>query len=112
MNSYCPGTEPDVESCLDRVDVYKVIMSAPSVVSIKHMPAVKSRGKSRISQIEVPRAAWMLLIPRSAISDDVSKPRPNSTPKGYIFQGRSISLNMRWKRWNKQPPPCNEKPPA
>jgi hypothetical protein len=26
-------------------------------------------------------------IPRSATSDEVSKPNPNMTPRGYIFQG-------------------------
>lgn len=37
--------------------------------------------------MDVPRAAWMEEMPSSAISDEVSKPRPKRTPRGYIFQG-------------------------
>ena len=50
---------------------------------------MKSIGKMRISQIDVPFAAWMEDIPRSATSEEVSKPKPNSTPRGYIFHGLS-----------------------
>ncbi|CAG9992755.1 unnamed protein product [Clonostachys byssicola] len=32
-------------------------------------------------------------MPRIAISEEVSKPRPKTTPSGYIFHGRSIALN-------------------
>ena len=41
----------------------------------------------RITQKLVPFAAWMEAIPSRAISEDVSKPRPKSTPSGYIFHG-------------------------
>lgn len=48
---------------------------------------VKRAGNIRITQKLVPRAAWIDDIPRRAISEDVSKPRPNRTPRGYIFHG-------------------------
>ena len=48
---------------------------------------VKRTGKIRISHIPVPLAPWTEAIPRSATSDEVSKPRPNITPRGYIFHG-------------------------
>src|SRR6266571_8663049 len=51
------------------------------------MPTVKRTGKSRMSQIEVPLVAWMEEMPSSAISEEVSKPRPNRMPRGYIFHG-------------------------
>jgi len=57
------------------------------MVSRRHIPEVKRTGKRRISQIEVPCAAEIALMPRRAISEDVSKPRPKRTPRGYIFQG-------------------------
>ena len=46
---------------------------------------VKRRGKMRISQIDVPRDPWIEAMPRRATSEEVSNPRPNITPKGYIF---------------------------
>jgi hypothetical protein len=46
-------------------------------------------GKIKISHMEVPFVAWIEEIPRIATSDDVSKPKPNITPSGYIFQGLS-----------------------
>lgn len=76
-----------MRSRASEVDVYSDIISAPSLVSSRHMPAVKSKGNSRISQMDVPRAAWMEEMPRRAISEEVSKPRPKRTPRGYIFQG-------------------------
>ena len=48
---------------------------------------VKRMGKTRISQMLVPFAAWMEAMPRRATSDEVSKPRPKRMPRGYIFQG-------------------------
>lgn len=69
------------------------------------MPAVKRMGKIRISQMDVPRAAWMELIPRRATSDEVSKPRPKRTPSGYIFQGRSMRENVLRRRRVMQPAP-------
>jgi hypothetical protein len=48
---------------------------------------VKSAGRIRITQNEVPFAASMDEIPSSAISEEVSKPRPNRIPRGYIFHG-------------------------
>jgi hypothetical protein len=50
---------------------------------------VNKIGKIRISHIDVPLAAWIEEIPRRATSEDVSNPRPNRTPRGYIFQGLS-----------------------
>lgn len=44
-------------------------------------------GKIRMTQKLVPRAASMEEIPRRAISEDVSKPRPKRIPRGYIFHG-------------------------
>lgn len=46
-----------------------------------------------MTQRLVPCAPWMLAIPKMAISELVSKPRPNRTPSGYIFQGRSTIRN-------------------
>jgi hypothetical protein len=43
---------------------------------------VKRIGKMRMSQILVPFAPWMEAIPRSAISEDVSKPRPTDARWG------------------------------
>lgn len=51
------------------------------------MPAVKSKGKIRITQKDVPLAASTEEMPSSAISEDVSKPRPKRMPIGYIFHG-------------------------
>jgi len=48
---------------------------------------VKRIGKIKMTQKLVPRAASMEEIPRRAISEDVSKPRPKRTPRGYIFHG-------------------------
>lgn len=48
---------------------------------------VKRMGKIKMTQKSVPRAASTDEIPSRAISDDVSNPRPNSMPRGYIFQG-------------------------
>jgi hypothetical protein len=48
---------------------------------------VKRIGNINISQMLVPFAAWIEDIPSSAISEDVSNPRPKSTPSGYIFHG-------------------------
>lgn len=39
----------------------------------------------RITQKDVPFAASMDEIPSRAISEEVSKPRPNRIPRGYIF---------------------------
>lgn len=41
----------------------------------------------RITQKDVPFAASMDEIPSRAISEEVSKPRPNRIPRGYIFHG-------------------------
>lgn len=46
---------------------------------------VKRRGKMRINQMVVPRAPWIDAMPRRATSEEVSNPRPNITPRGYIF---------------------------
>lgn len=46
---------------------------------------MKRRGKIRISQIDVPRDPWIEAMPRRATSEEVSNPRPNITPRGYIF---------------------------
>jgi hypothetical protein len=54
-------------------------------------------GKIRITQMLVPFVAWMEEIPNKAISEDVSNPRPKSTPSGYIFHGLK-SLVSRWSR--------------
>lgn len=48
---------------------------------------MKRMGKMRMTQMLVPRAASMEEMPRRAISEDVSKPRPKRIPKGYIFHG-------------------------
>jgi hypothetical protein len=56
-------------------------MKSNSILPVKRM------GKIRITQKSVPCAAWIEEIPSSAISEDVSNPKPKSTPKGYIFQG-------------------------
>lgn len=48
---------------------------------------MKRIGKIKMTQKLVPRAASMEEIPRRAISEDVSKPRPKRTPRGYIFHG-------------------------
>ena len=99
-----------------------VSIRAPSMVSIKHMPAVKRTGKIKMSHIDVPFAACMDEMPRRAISEEVSKPKPNNTPNGYIFQGLtadkfldlflvwyrshlSISLNIFFNIIKRQPPP-------
>jgi hypothetical protein len=65
----------------------------------------------------------MALIPKRAISEDVSNPKPKRTPRGYIFHGlrirqlhprmplpqertyRSISLNVLFNALKRQPPP-------
>lgn len=78
-------------------------------MSRRHIPAVKRTGKHNMIQMLVPFVASIEDIPKSATSDEVSNPSPKSTPNGYIFQGRSISLNMPLKIENKQPPPSNEK---
>ena len=52
---------------------------------------VNRAGRIRITQNEVPFAASIDEIPRRAISDEVSKPRPKRMPRGYIFQGLTIS---------------------
>lgn len=46
-------------------------------------------GRMRITQKDVPFAASIDEIPSRAISEEVSKPRPNRTPSGYIFHGLS-----------------------
>lgn len=48
---------------------------------------VNSTGNTSTSQILVPRVPCTDAMPSSAISELVSKPRPKSTPRGYIFQG-------------------------
>ena len=50
-----------------------------------------------MSQKEVPCAAWIEEIPSSAISEDVSKPRPKSTPSGYIFHGLHERDELRYR---------------
>ncbi|CAH0052565.1 unnamed protein product [Clonostachys solani] len=65
-------------------------------------------GKIRINQMLVPCTAWILAIPRIAISEEVSKPRPKTTPSGYIFHGRSIALNSFPSIRVKQPPPSRD----
>ncbi len=50
---------------------------------------VNKIGKIKISHMEVLFAAWIDEIPRMVTSDDVSKPKLNMTPSGYIFQGLS-----------------------
>ena len=79
--------------------------------------------------MDVPFAAWMEEIPRSATSDEVSKPKPNMTPRGYIFHGLevmsapynnqrkvatyvSIIRNIFFMIPNKQPAPLSSKPSA
>lgn len=57
------------------------------MVSRRHIPAVKRRGKRRISHSEVPDEPCIEEIPRRAISEDVSKSRPKRMPSGYIFHG-------------------------
>lgn len=42
-------------------------------------------GKIRITQRLVPCAPCILAIPRMAISELVSNPSPNRTPRGYIY---------------------------
>ena len=54
-----------------------------------HSP-VKSAGKIKITHISVPLAASTDEMPRSAISEDVSKPNPKRIPRGYIFHGLCI----------------------
>ena len=44
-------------------------------------------GKIMMSQMLVPLAPWIEAMPRRATSDEVSKPRPKTTPMGYIFHG-------------------------
>jgi hypothetical protein len=46
---------------------------------------VNRAGRMRITQKDVPFAASMDEIPSRAISEEVSKPRPNRIPRGYIF---------------------------
>ena len=46
---------------------------------------MKRTGKIRISQMLVPLAPWIEAMPRRATSDEVSKPRPNIAPRGYMF---------------------------
>lgn len=46
---------------------------------------VKRMGKMRINQMDVPRVPWRDAMPRRATSVEVSNPRPNITPRGYIF---------------------------
>lgn len=46
---------------------------------------MKRKGKMRISQMDVPRDPWIDAMPRRATSEEVSNPRPNITPRGYIF---------------------------
>ena len=48
---------------------------------------MKRAGRMRITQKEVPFAASIDEIPRRAISEEVSKPRPKRIPRGYIFHG-------------------------
>ncbi len=48
---------------------------------------VNKTGKIRMSQILVPLAPWIEAMPKSATSEEVSKPRPKRMPRGYIFQG-------------------------
>jgi hypothetical protein len=48
---------------------------------------VNKIGKIKINHIEVPFAAWIEEMPRRATSDEVSNPKPNITPSGYIFHG-------------------------
>lgn len=62
-------------------------------------------GKIRINHRLVPWRACRLEIPRMAISEDVSKPSPKTTPRGYIFQGRSTDLKRKCKRRIMMPPP-------
>lgn len=45
---------------------------------------MNSTGNIKMSQMLVPFAPWIDAIPKSATSEEVSKPRPNITPKGYL----------------------------
>lgn len=47
----------------------------------------KRIGKIKINQILVPCAPWSDAMPSSATSDEVSNPKPNNTPSGYIIHG-------------------------
>jgi hypothetical protein len=86
----------------------------------------------RITHMLVPFVAWIEEIPNRAISDEVSNPNPKRMPNGYIFHGlyctfqphclkslpigpwiktyRSMSLNIFFSTWNKQPPPSTFHP--
>lgn len=48
----------------------------------------------RISQIDVPRDPWIEAMPRRATSEEVSNPRPNNTPRGYIFHALMVHLAL------------------
>ncbi len=48
---------------------------------------VNKTGKIKISHMLVPLAAWIEAMPKSATSEEVSKPRPKRMPRGYIFHG-------------------------
>jgi len=56
------------------------------VGSGKDVP-VKRIGKININQMLVPLLPCILAMPNNAISELVSKPNPNITPRGYIFHG-------------------------
>lgn len=55
---------------------------------------VNKIGKIRISHILVPCAPCMEAMLRSATSEEVSKPKPNMTPRGYIFHGLRINISQ------------------
>lgn len=61
----------------------------------------------RISQMLVPCAPCTLLSPKIAISELVSKPRPNKIPRGNIFHGRSTTLNTLRNTFARNPSPSN-----
>jgi len=48
------------------------------------MVPVKRTGKIRMSQMDVPFAPCIEEIPKRAISEDVSKPRPTLTPREVV----------------------------
>lgn len=56
---------------------------------------VNKTGKIKISHMLVPLAAWIEAMPKSATSEEVSKPRPKRMPRGYIFHGLSIFVSAK-----------------
>ena len=79
-------------------------MKAPSVVSIRDMPAAKIKGSETIATKGTPCAAAPAEIARNATSDAVSKPSPNRNPIGYICQLCSMTRNSLPKSLVIRPP--------